>query len=407
MKEEIMNNVKPNTAFTIYFVAMFCLYTNTYIQLIAQLGIIVYVALPILNSLRIPKQKLKNMPFYFGWFGLLTLSLYVSKYWAYDVYAGSRTMITVFRIFVIGLVMFYWINSKQKALSILCSFVIGCAVMGAVAVVTSASAIGTTSFGEVIGQHRNQIGAVAAPLTIVCYFLKKEFGMRYGNVLSVYFAILTLCTGSRSSILQMIIIMLLIVLFSEVNISKKIYKLFMMLFCGLVAIIIIQNIPYFNIVIWSRIDAAIKTVLGIEIADTSALGRDYYKTIAFNMFLERPFLGYGLDGFVCFVRDNPYIMGSASRLAAVYAHCNYAELAADLGLLGLSIWYIPIIKQIVKTIKIRKKNLWAGCLFGVFVSMVLFDYSRIPWETHLIMYLFFIVILLIRFEYENLETNNT
>ena len=407
MQEENLKNVKHNTVFTIYFTTMFCLYTNTYIQLIAQLGIIAYVVLPILNSFRITKQKQKNIAFYFGWFGLLTLSLYASKYWAYDVYAGSRTMITVFRIFVIGLIIFYWTNSKQKALSILYSFTIGCAVMGVVAIITSASAIGTTSFGEVIGQHRNQIGAVAAPLTIVCYFLKKEFRMGYGNALSVYFAILTLCTGSRSSILQIIVIMLLIVLFAEVNISKKIYELSMMLFCGFIAIIIAQNIPYFNTVIWSRIDAAIKTVLGIDIADTSALGRDYYKTIAFNMFLKRPFLGYGLDGFVCFVRDNPYIMDPTSRLAPVYAHCNYAELAADLGLLGLAIWYIPIIKQVVKVIQIRKKTLWGGCLFGVFVSMILFDYSRIPWETHLIMYLFFIIILLINFEYKNYKIDNT
>ena len=34
--------ITPNTVFTLYFTLMFCLYTNTYVQLIAQIMLIAY-----------------------------------------------------------------------------------------------------------------------------------------------------------------------------------------------------------------------------------------------------------------------------------------------------------------------------------------------------------------------------
>lgn len=392
------DRIKPNLAFTLYFTVMFCLYTYTYIQLAIQLFIVVYVAFPVLKLRALSVTRLHNMRFYLMWFGLFTCLLFISKYWAYDVYSGSKTMLTVFRIFVIGCMIFYSANSKKRALSILQSFIIGCAVMGMVALITTGGAIGTESFGEIIGQHRNQIGAVAAPLTVVCFFLKRSFGMRYGNVLAAYFLILTICTGSRSSVLQVVIMIVLFILFAEVNVSKKIKNMAALLLAGIICIILLQSIPFLDEVIWSRIENALKTILGIEVADTSALGRSYYKTIAYMMFLNRPLLGWGLDGFVCFVRDNGYIMSSTARLNAVYSHCNYAELAADFGIIGLLVWYIPILGKIKEVIKCRKENMWSGCLFCVFISMVLFDYSRIPWETHLVMYLFFIILILICFE---------
>ena len=390
--------IGPNWAFAFYFVMMFCCYTYTYIQLFAQLFILAYVVGPIFikGKLVLERQGLRNLVFYILWFGGFTLLLYLSKYWASSVYAGSKTMLSVFRIFAIGCAIFYYADSKEKALSLLQSFILGCFIMGAVAVITTGNAVGTTSFGRSIGQHRNQIGAVSAPLAVICYFLNKSYCMRYGNIVSIFFMILTILTGSRSAILQIVFIIVIYILFTETSISKKIKNILAGCLLGIICVVLIQNIPYLYEIVWVRIENAIKTVLGIEIADQSALGRSYYKTIAYMMFLERPLLGYGLDGFKCFVRDNPYII-STTVLNAVYSHCNYAELAANFGLVGLLIWYIPIFLQIKNVIGFRKTTPWSGCLFCVFVSMVFFDYSRIPWETHLVMYLFFIVILLIRF----------
>lgn len=396
--------IVPNWAFAFYFIMMCCCYTYTYVQLFVQLFILAYVAAPVLlkGKLVLSRQVLKNLCFYLLWFGGFTLLLYLSKFWAYSVYAGSKTMLTVFRIFAIGCAIFYYTDSKKKALSLLQSFILGCFIMGLAALLTTSSAIGTEAFGRSIGQHRNQIGAVSAALAVICYFLKKNYEMRYGRALSIYFIVLTMLTGSRSSILQIGLIIAVYILFTGTSVSKKIKNIIAGCLVGVIFVILLQNIPFLREIVWVRIENAIKTVLGIEIADQSALGRSYYKTIAYMMFLERPLLGYGLDGFTCFVRDNPYIMSTA-YLNSVYSHCNYAELAANLGVVGLLVWYIPILLLVKRAITFRNQSLWGGCLFSIFASMVILDYSRIPWETHLAMYLLFIVILLIT--YESKETD--
>lgn len=398
--------VRPDKGFTIYFLLMFCCYTNTYIQLLSQIGILAYVFLPVLKCGRIYMKKMKQLPFYLGWYGLFTFLMYVSKYWAYSTYEGSKTMITVFRICVIGIAVFYYVDCKEKAISVFQSFIIGCAIMGALAIITtilSGGVIGTTTFGKAIGQHRNQIGAVSAPLVIMCYCMSRTFRLRYGIALTIYFLILTICTGSRTSMLQIILVFALYIL-CERRASKKIQHLALFALTAVIGIAVIQSVPILYDTIWVRIENAINTVLGLDVSDTSALGRDYYKAIAFLMFIQKPLYGFGVDGFVCFLRDNPLIMGR--YLAPVYSHCNYAELAADFGILGLIVWYLPVLTVLCRVAKYRKKGSWQACLFSVFASFILTDYSRFPWDTHLVMYMFFCVILLINYEHkESFDSN--
>ena len=114
--------VRENKMFTFYFVTMFCLYTYTYIQLAIQLFVIAYVIFPIFKSKKISVKRLRDMKFYLLWFGTFTFLLFISRYWAYDTYSGSKTMITVFRIFIIGCTIYYYIDSQKKTLSILQNF---------------------------------------------------------------------------------------------------------------------------------------------------------------------------------------------------------------------------------------------------------------------------------------------
>lgn len=388
--------IKANLAFTIYFVLMCCFYTNTYIQIFAQMGILFYVfGGLLLEKKRVSKKKVSNLLFYFCWFGLFTLVIFCSKMWAYSTSSDSKTTLTVFRIFVIGVAIFFYVDCKEKAISIMLSFMIGCITMGVLALVTSYSAIGTTQFGAKIGQHRNQIGATSAALTGISYFFSKQYRFKNGKLLIIFFTLLTLITGSRSSILQIVLIFFLYVLFGRESISNKVKQISIFLFVGGFVVSVIYFVPFLYQNIWVRFVNAFLTVAGDEIADSSAQGRDYYKQIALYMFSQKPWIGYGVDGFKCFLRDNPYFVGVYLR--PVYAHCNYAEIAADFGILGLITWYFPIFKVIVHWFKNRRRDciiLEIGC---VFLSMVIFDYSRIPWETHLIMYLYMSVILLMKY----------
>lgn len=390
--------IKPDIAFLLYFSVMFCFYTKTYIQLAAQVGIIAYGILTMMPDGRIKKSRIKHSMFYVMWYVLFVALAFVSQKWAYSTYDGSKTLITLFRICVIGLVLWLYINSKDKAISVLLSFIIAITIMGVAAILTtiaSGGMVGTTQFGVVIGQHRNQIGAIAAPMVYVCYWLKKEYSMRYGNLFAVFFIILTLCSGSRTSMLQIVMLFAFDVLF-EKKASKKFKNIAIGCILGIIVILMSQNIPYLRDTVWIRVENAINTVLGNDTSDTSALGRSLYKGLAFIMFKQRPLIGFGVDGFVSYLRDHPTIMGVYMK--AVYSHCNYAEIAADFGIIGLLIWYVPVLKTLFEIFKCRNNSSWAKCLFVVFFTFVLSDYSRFPWDTHLVMYMYIIIMVMCRLE---------
>jgi len=359
------------------------------------MGIITYIALPRLKKASISRRTAILLKDYFLWYGLFAVLMFISKRWAFSVNPDSKTMLTVFRILVIGIVLLLYADTERKAYKLLLSYLFGCVILGLAFVITTVltgGSLGTTSAGLVIGQHRNQVGAVAAPAAFLCFHLYKSYSLRCGRGLMAFFGILTLLTGSRSSILQLALIYAFIALFTERGVSKTAKRALGFFLAMVFALVIVYTVPFLRTIIWDRAVNALLTVTGSQIADRSAQGREAYKTVAFMMFLNRPWLGYGLDGFTNYLRAYPMIAGW--HMNAVQAHCNYAEIAADFGVVGLLIWYVPIVKWLRKVIRGRKISDWCGCLFGVITTMILFDYSRIPWDTHLVMYLFIIMMIM-------------
>lgn len=176
------SNVKPNWAFFLYFSVMFVLYTHTYIQLGIQLFIIAYVILTKFfnGKIVLKKSTLKNMLFITLWFGLFTLLLFLStKLWAYSTMANSRTMLGVFRCFVIGFAIFVYADTTERALSVMQSFALASVIMGVAAMVTTPVSqyfqAGDEGFGQAIGQQRNLVGAVSTYMVFTCFFLEKIY----------------------------------------------------------------------------------------------------------------------------------------------------------------------------------------------------------------------------------------
>ena len=398
------NPIKADIIFGLYFFVMICLYTYTYVQLAAQMLIILYVLSPFVKTkLKTTKLLIKKSSFdeaksFVAWYGAFALLLFVSKRWAYSSLNGSKTMLTVFRIFVICFFLIIHCSTKDRILGVFKSFASACFCASVIVLLTTpisqwGLAGQEEGFGAVIGQHRNGLGAISAALALLVYSFDRRFSFRLGKLMAGYFVGFTLITGSRGSILQIVIILTIHMLFNQKNLTRKAKNFFWLVAISLILIPVFQAVPFLYSIVWSRVEGALYTILGKSAIDTSTLGRQYYKMLALQMFLQRPILGYGLDGFVCYLRDHPVIMGTYIR--AVYAHCNYAEIGADLGIVGLIVWYLPILKNIFHIMKKRTISRWNSCVVATFFSIVILDYSRIPWETHMSMYLIVIVLLLL------------
>lgn len=393
-------NVRPDWAFFIYFSVMYVLYMNTIIQLAIQLFILAYVVIKKIfpsGVVRIKKETFKNIIFFVVWFGGLTLLFFLStKFWAYGQDPESRTMMGLFRCFGIGLAMFLYIDSTEKVLSVLQSFAYASVIMGVAAIVTTSPSqyfqAGDDGFGQVIGQQRNGVGAIGAAMTVICVYLKRYTNFKYGYYMSAFFAILTILTGSRGSLIQLLLLFILIVIIDK-NLFKMLTKGIVFIVSITLILLIIRNVPILYENIWLRFGDLFSTISGQEVADASTQGREYYKEIAWNMFLERPILGWGLDGFKVYLINHPIYNGH--YINAVYSHCNFSELMADLGILGLLIWYVPTFYILIKGYKNRDSHPLAKIMFFWLLTMIILDYARIPWSTHPSSYQYFLVFLAI------------
>lgn len=393
-------DVRPDWAFFIYFSVMYVLYMNTIIQLAIQLFILAYVVIKKIfpsGVVRIKKETFKNIIFFVVWFGGLTLLFFLStKFWAYGHDPESRTMMGVFRCFGIGLAMFLYIDSTEKVLSVLQSFAYASVIMGVAAILTTSPSqyfqAGEEGFGQVIGQQRNGVGAIGAAMTVICVYLKRYTNFKYGYYMSAFFAILTILTGSRGSLIQLLLLFILIVIIDK-NLFKMLTKGIVFIVSITLILLIIRNVPILYENIWLRFGDLFSTISGQEVADASTQGREYYKEIAWNMFLERPILGWGLDGFKVYLINHPIYNGH--YINAVYSHCNFSELMADLGILGLLIWYVPTFYILIKGYKNRDSHPLAKIMFFWLLTMIILDYARIPWSTHPSSYQYFLVFLAI------------
>ena len=124
-KECNFNNTKMNWIFFLYFCVMFTLYGITMVQLLAQILFLIYVFFSKIRHgvFKIDKNVIKNLKMYILWYGLLTFIAFLSQIWASASYPGSRTLITLFRIFIMGGSIIFYIDSKQKMYSVLKSFI--------------------------------------------------------------------------------------------------------------------------------------------------------------------------------------------------------------------------------------------------------------------------------------------
>lgn len=392
------SKVKPNWAFFLYFTVMFLFYLQTWIQLGIQIFIILYVLISKVKDLKIKIKvdTLKLIIFIVAWMGSLVLLLYLSKYWAFDRLSGSKTMLGVFRCFGIGLAMFLYVDSEKKALSVLQSFAYASVIMSIAAIITTHPSqyfqAGDEGFGQVIGQQRNTIGAVTAGMTVMCIYLKKYTNFKYGNYLAVFFFLVTVLTGSRGSMIQLIILFVLIVIIDR-DWFKMASKALIFVIVGGAILLLIKNVPILYENIWVRFSDLVTTISGEDIQDASTLGREYYKEIAFEMFKARPILGWGNDGFTCYLLRYPIYKGNHIR--AVYSHCNWSELMANLGIVGLISWYVPTAVVLFTGLKYRNYHPILKMTTFWLISMIILDYARIPWSNHPGIYQYYIAFLII------------
>ena len=186
-------------------------------------------------------------------------------------------------------------------------------------------------------------------------------------------------TSSRKALIMCLLGVLLMVVF---NYRARNYMLRVLIAIVLliVALVLVYEIPYLYRTVGVRLDKMIEFIMSDRTVDNSLALRSFYIDMARSYFAESPLIGIGLNNFTYRIHDY------GSRLS--YAHNNYMEIAADLGVVGLVIYYwfyIYLLFKLGRQVLDGHKN--ALLFFAMMILFMIFEYGMVNYykmQVHLI-----------------------
>ena len=139
---------------------------------------------------------------------------------------------------------------------------------------------------------------------------------------------------------------------------------------------ILINVDFLYELVGHRLQTAINGLLGLggEI-DTSTTTRATLIEKGLKWFNEKPWLGYGLDGFRIMHWQDYGSIGTA-----LYSHNNFIEMLVDLGLVGFVLYYSLYVYIFIKGLKaLKSKTKSSKFFFALFIALVVSEYARVTY----------------------------
>lgn len=373
--------------FFVFFVGMLCfqgLGAMLQAPVMAILGLSVLYDVFKRRNGKLGRVEKKLIWLMLTWIVLLTVFALLSRNWAYGVSEVSVTLQTLIKISYFALMLAAYVDSLEKLFLVIKSFVFATGVMAVMIMLLTPPSLygvetGAVTFGDVVGQQRNTIAAAMTEASFCVFILKKFNSFQFPKFFIGLFLVVLLCSGSRGGIIELALILCLSVITIK-DVNKKLQYIFISFLAVLLGGVVLLNIPYLYDTYFVRFQEMIATLIGDQIQDGSSYGRSMMQVYAIEIFKHSPIYGMGLDGFECYLTKNPIFMGRKFR--AVYSHCNYMELATSFGVIGLLIWYCPILTKVFQSIKAMRFSEFHRYLAVGLISVLVMDYARIPWMSY-------------------------
>lgn len=193
--------------------------------------------------------------------------------------------------------------------------------------------------GNAIGLNENDLGVRCVIGVLLSIYFEKKRPILYKVSLVAFFCI-ALFSGSRKAMIMVFMGFFLLFVWKEHGL-KVIRNIVISVLIISVAFYAIMNNEILYSVLGYRVQVMLNKFglgsmvksIGYTINSYSIEERTLLRNYAFEMFLEKPILGWGGDGF----RTHMQVTGLAR---ATYSHCNYTELLATLGIVGFLIYYV-------------------------------------------------------------------
>ncbi len=297
-----------------------------------------FFAIPIV----IKNKRIKNTIVikYFLWALLFILYSSLSILWiSEENNTAFMTILSIIQVVLLSIVIIIYCDGKQNAVDRTFKYIIAAA---GVLVARFILTVPVSQWGNGERFSKDTIfgsntPAIALAYASVILFWKLIFNHKMKKwkkiscvCLILAFMAIALLMGTKKSILIFVIGSVIVLLLNSKNIVKIIKTLVITMIFILSGYMIIQNTPLLYNSIGYRIDSFIETMTSDDSSSNmqSTAVRRRLLGEAIQVFKDNPVIGVGQDGF-----------RYESSMKGIYSHNNYAELLANLGVIGFAIYY--------------------------------------------------------------------
>ncbi|MDD4893792.1 MAG: O-antigen ligase family protein [Candidatus Omnitrophica bacterium] len=205
--------------------------------------------------------------------------------------------------------------------------------------------------------------------------------------------VLLLRSGSRKAMIGVLAFPIIYLFVSGIAGIKKFswkrtfFTILTLFLCGY----LVYHSPF-----WSRLHDALSVVRyrDTSLADASLSERIQMFTLGFQLFLQHPFLGIGIDNFGNYLSLSPE---TYSRFA--YAHSNYIEVLATTGAIGFTLYYAiyyTIFRRFLVIMKLpllgKKDHTLLCVLLALFILIIFLEFAMVSYAFKVVWLIFAIMI---------------
>lgn len=211
----------------------------------------------------------------------------------------------------------------------------------------------------------NMLGMLAALTVLFHLYLHLFEKHRKDIILIVPAVILVGATQSRKAIFMVVVGAFLLFWFkSRKGAMTNLLPNLRFLFAAIIILALVESLAHTGLFYgaYERMMGFIASLTGEGEVDASTSVRAFYRQVGWDQFLQTPILGVGIN-------NSPIILSRVSD-HKTYLHCNYAELAACGGLVGLVSYYSMHLYLLVKEVRYVKKD-GSAVLFLVWLLLIL------------------------------------
>lgn len=332
------------------------------------------LVLAIWMNFLLTKRKLVFNKFLFIYLLFIVICI-ISAFFALNQSIAITKVRTLILIFLVMVSLANYIDTFEKLRKFINYFIYS-GVMASIYILINSDFSQLTRYGSELG-NVNAIGIIIGISVTFCFYTILSH-KKYLHILFLLIMIPTiLLTGSRKALLFIVMNLILIIYFRNRKSFKNIFKFIIVtILILIISYYLIFNIPLFYQIIGKRMEDMFSFVFGEGTNEGSMNIRAYMTKFGFEMFKNRPLIGYGIDNY-------RVLFGRNTGGVGTYAHNNYIELMVDTGIFGVLVYYfthIIVLKDLFKSTRKAMDKTICFTLIAIIISYIILAPSQVYYD---------------------------